>query len=89
MSTTHVNGFVNDHDENNNNEVEDFKRLALPDAFFSFKSINTHADPSLMISDYDDPHGHMYVIPFKKRTIPIELQKALYAHGIVGRRRRR
>lgn len=24
---------------------------------------------------------------FKKRKIPLELQKALYAHGIVGRRR--
>ena len=27
------------------------------------------------------------LIPYKKRTIPLELQKALYAHGIVGRRR--
>ncbi|UJR22174.1 hypothetical protein I4U23_025238 [Adineta vaga] len=27
------------------------------------------------------------VRPYKKRTIPLELQKALYAHGIVGRRR--
>ncbi|CAF2413689.1 unnamed protein product [Rotaria sp. Silwood2] len=26
-------------------------------------------------------------MPFKKRKIPLELQKALYAHGIVGRRR--
>ncbi|CAF0863986.1 unnamed protein product [Adineta ricciae] len=25
--------------------------------------------------------------PYPKRTIPIELQKALFAHGIVGRRR--
>lgn len=25
--------------------------------------------------------------PYPKRSIPIELQKALFAHGIVGRRR--
>ena len=29
----------------------------------------------------------IHLIPNKKRTIPLELQKALYAHGIVGRRR--
>lgn len=29
----------------------------------------------------------IHLIPYKKRTIPLELQKALYAHGIVGRRR--
>ncbi|CAF0863907.1 unnamed protein product [Adineta ricciae] len=32
--------------------------------------------------------GAIHVIPFDKRTIPIELQKALFAHGIIGRRRR-
>ena len=31
--------------------------------------------------------GRIRIIPFDKRGIPIELQKALYAHGIVGRRR--
>ncbi len=31
--------------------------------------------------------GKVHIIPYDKRTIPIELQKALYAHGIVGRRR--
>ena len=31
--------------------------------------------------------GIIGIIPYKKRTIPLELQKALYAHGIVGRRR--
>ncbi|UJR26959.1 hypothetical protein I4U23_008266 [Adineta vaga] len=30
--------------------------------------------------------GKIHIIPFDKRTIPVELQKALYAHGIVGRR---
>ncbi|CAF0771830.1 unnamed protein product [Adineta ricciae] len=32
-------------------------------------------------------HGIAQIAPYKKRTIPLELQKALYAHGIVGRRR--
>ncbi|CAF1446331.1 unnamed protein product [Didymodactylos carnosus] len=27
------------------------------------------------------------IMPFQKRTIPIEFQKQLYAHGVVGRRR--
>ena len=31
--------------------------------------------------------GANYFIPFNKRKIPLQLQKALYAHGIVGRRR--
>lgn len=31
--------------------------------------------------------GTFQVMPYKKRTIPLELQKALYAHGIIGRRR--
>jgi hypothetical protein len=31
--------------------------------------------------------GEIRYVPYHKRTIPIELQKALYAHGIVGRRR--
>ena len=36
---------------------------------------------------YDIQTGRIRLIPFDKRAIPIELQKALYAHGIVGRRR--
>ncbi|CAF1046121.1 unnamed protein product [Rotaria sp. Silwood1] len=37
------------------------------------------------LHSHSSPNGRMYIIPFDKRTIPIELQKALYAHGIVGR----
>jgi hypothetical protein len=37
--------------------------------------------------NYDLRRGVIRLIPYKKRTIPLELQKALYAHGIVGRRR--
>lgn len=32
-------------------------------------------------------NGRVQMLPYDKRTIPIELRKALYAHGIVGRRR--
>jgi len=39
------------------------------------------------IPNYNLRHGVIHFIPYKKRTIPLELQKALYAHGIVGRRR--
>lgn len=75
-TTTHVNGLVNYHDENTDVDLKD---SAMADTFFSSKLIN---------ADYDHPYGQVHIIPYKKRTIPIELQKALYAHGIVGRRRR-
>jgi len=32
-------------------------------------------------------NGEIRYIPYPKRAVPIELQKALFAHGIVGRRR--
>jgi len=38
-------------------------------------------------SDHGYSNNPIHIIPFYKRTIPVELQKALYAHGIVGRRR--
>lgn len=37
------------------------------------------------IPSFELRHGVVHLIPYKKRTIPLELQKALYAHGIVGR----
>ncbi len=39
------------------------------------------------IPSFDLRRGIVRFYPYKKRTIPLELQKALYAHGIVGRRR--
>ena len=39
------------------------------------------------VPSYELRQGIIRLIPYKKRTIPLELQKALYAHGIVGRRR--
>jgi hypothetical protein len=42
---------------------------------------------STLPNSYDLRHGIIRFVPYKKRTIPLELQKALYAHGIVGRRR--
>ncbi|CAF4839197.1 unnamed protein product, partial [Rotaria sp. Silwood2] len=37
---------------------------------------------SSKVQSHGSSNGRMYIIPFDKRTIPIELQKALYAHGI-------
>lgn len=42
-------------------------------------------DPA--VSNFNLRRALISFIPYKKRTIPLELQKALYAHGIVGRRR--
>lgn len=39
------------------------------------------------VQHFDFRRGVIRFYPYKKRTIPLELQKALYAHGIVGRRR--
>lgn len=64
----------------------EIKNVILPDNFYLLKSMNTNSDHSTIGSDYDLHLGQYRIIPFKKRTIPIELQKALYAHGIVGRR---
>ena len=46
------------------------------------KMPSTHSQHELHIRN-----AVIHLIPQKKRTIPLELQKALYAHGIVGRRR--
>ncbi|CAF2748848.1 unnamed protein product [Rotaria sp. Silwood2] len=74
------------HDQYDNNDVEINIRLP-PDISFLFKNINSHSNHPSMLADYDLKDDQALIIPFKKRTIPIELQKALYAHGIVGRRR--
>jgi hypothetical protein len=66
---------------------EELKNLIIPDNLFLMKDVNRRSDYSTMGSDYDLQYGSIRIIPFKKRTIPIEFQKALYAHGIVGRRR--
>jgi hypothetical protein len=49
--------------------------------------INSGSQHSPSTSQHAIPASRIRIIPFDKRTIPIELQKALYAHGIVGRRR--
>lgn len=43
--------------------------------------------PISMTPDLASINGRIQILPYDKRTIPIELRKALYAHGIVGRRR--
>jgi hypothetical protein len=85
LSAKNVDGLVNyPYDNNYDGEL---KNLLITDNLSSLKDINGGIDPSLSGYDYDLPYGQIRIIPFKKRTIPIELQKALYAHGIVGRRR--
>lgn len=44
-----------------------------------------HSNYLAAIPSFDLRNGVVHLIPYKKRTIPLELQKALYAHGIVGR----
>ncbi len=56
-----------------------------------------NSDRSILTPTYYSPpktgfalrHGEIRYIPYlaQKRAIPIEFQKALFAHGIVGRRR--
>ena len=84
LSTKNVDGLATFPSENNEG---DLKNLYIPDSLLASKGIYTHPEPVIMGSDYDIPHGQVHFLPYKKRTIPIELQKALYAHGIVGRRR--
>lgn len=50
-------------------------------------SLILHRNHFFQPSDINLKRGLTQSIPFKKRKIPLELQKALYAHGIVGRRR--
>jgi hypothetical protein len=49
--------------------------------------VNSRSHQSPTSVGYALSNGRFHYVPFGKRTIPIELQKALYAHGIVGRRR--
>jgi hypothetical protein len=84
ISTKNVDSLSNYQYDNNDEEA---KNLLIPDSLFLLKNINSRSDHSTIGSDYDLQYGQIHIIPYKKRTIPIELQKALYAHGIVGRRR--
>ncbi len=85
ISTKNVDSLSNYQDDNDDGET---KNVLAPDNLFLLKNVNSRSDHSTIGSDYDLQYGQIRIIPFvKKRTIPIELQKALYAHGIVGRRR--
>ena len=48
-------------------------------------SSHSHYAPTAF--DRGLPTDQVHILPFDKRTIPIELRKALFAHGIIGRRR--
>lgn len=52
-----------------------------------FKYFDTHAHAASMLTDDEAEYHLPHTKQYKKNAIPIELQKALYAHGIVGRRR--
>jgi hypothetical protein len=49
--------------------------------------INNFPHPPPSAYNYALKSGQVALLPYDKRTIPLELRKALYAHGIVGRRR--
>lgn len=51
------------------------------------QKINSNMHKPPLVYDFNLKNGRISVLPYDKRTIPIELRKALYAHGIVGRRR--
>jgi hypothetical protein len=51
------------------------------------QKMNSHLHKSPTAFDFTLKNGRLSLVPHDKRTIPIELRKALYAHGIVGRRR--
>ena len=76
-------------------EDMDYSKRSMPEPLHGVRR-----DVWSLLFGYDNPavrhspHQHgspslarIRLIPFDKRTIPIELQKAFYAHGIVGRRR--
>jgi len=69
-------------DDNNDEEL---KNILTSDDLYLIKDMNNRADHPIIRPDYDIQYDQIRIIPYKKRTIPIELQKALYAHGIVGR----
>ncbi|CAF1228760.1 unnamed protein product [Adineta steineri] len=81
-STQNIDGLSNYQYEN-----EEIKHILIPHDSFLLENINSRSGRSVITSGYNLPYGQMRIIGYKKRTIPIELQKALYAHGIVGRRR--
>ncbi|UJR22178.1 hypothetical protein I4U23_025242 [Adineta vaga] len=82
VSARNIDSSRNDEDHIDNSGI--IKQTLALDADLFSKINNNRPDRSAM-SDFGFTYGHF---PFyKKRTIPIELQKALYAHGIVGRRR--
>ncbi len=85
LSAKNVDGLGNYRYDNNNDE--ELKNLLISDNLILLRDVHGGLDPSLTGSNYDLQYGQIRIIPAKKRTIPIELQKALYAHGIVGRRR--
>jgi len=68
---------------------DDDQSDSLSDEPINEKIISSNFWPRTYRSSYTPPISSTVLrfVPYKKRTIPLQLQRALYAHGIVGRRR--
>ncbi|CAF2224889.1 unnamed protein product [Rotaria magnacalcarata] len=70
-------------------EYADFNRRDIWSRLFHSQTSQPHIASRSYLSqklyDHDATNDQMNIIPMDKLTIPIELQKALFAHGIVGR----
>ncbi|CAF0949484.1 unnamed protein product [Adineta steineri] len=89
---------INDNNDDQLTDVEDSmsENIELVRRGVWSRLFRTEVNPARLDSrfsysptslNYASSSGPIHIIPVDKRTIPIELQKALYAHGIVGRRR--
>ncbi|CAF3237176.1 unnamed protein product [Rotaria socialis] len=70
-------------------EHADFNRRDIWSRLFRSETSQPHIASrsyfSRKLYDHAATNGRMHTISIDKLAIPIELQKALYAHGIVGR----
>lgn len=74
------------HSDNGQHDNYDDKiKIHLaPDTSFLLKVVGLGLDSESTITDFNQESDKPFIIPLNKRNIPIELQKALFAHGIVG-----
>jgi len=77
------------NDNANSYEQESFSSEDSPDENQLDNSWhrNVRSNSYQLVPQFDFHRGFIRLIPYKKRTIPLELQKAIYVHGIIGRRR--
>ncbi|CAF3084892.1 unnamed protein product [Rotaria socialis] len=63
------------------------KVYVIPDISFLFKSDNRYSDHAPLVLNHGMEDDQTFIIPYHRRSIHIERQRALHAHGIIGRRR--